>query len=819
MSQSSGQKPTSIGLQQGQQQQYPQQSQSVNSQQSSIFSGLQAGSSASPSINNFFTSSNIHNIGQIQNAGTQQQAQVQQSSNNLIGTSQIPNTIPASQVPINRFGRGSFRRGDKESKTYLQEIYGPYYLNCEQNIEEIKATGSVLGNSGISVNYGQQIQQKLFQECLENENIWKLYELVIENKSMHSWTDAIFYADKLITLTDGLAPFVYLLGECYFLNGDYKKVHSLFAKYKLISYNSHFTILAAKALYKNKQYEQCLNLLEQAQEQQVASLAQQGPSSFNYQGSTSAQGIPVGSNLNNPNQGLGASTFGQQQVGGQQFNNIHQQFGHNLHHSQNTFLHQQQQNQSQQQQMKNQNKLEAQKHLLKGLCYEASENKQNAVSSYMECLKRDPTCHEAFKRMIDFYLLGSTGKEQLLTSLNFNPEDIWIKQYYIARISEDTACKLDIQKGMDEELPSSVIGSDKSEVIMKDPSGAGIGGVTVPGNVNNDPKAQIRIQNLLERLRPENLFETLSQKNNIDLLCIKAKNCHAKYDIQKAYDICIKAIKIDPLYFDIIPVYCACLLHLNYLGELYYCAHNLVENYSTHPLSWFAIGTYYYLTKKYEVARKYFQKAIYLDRNFVYAWIGMAHSFAIQDESDQAMSFYRTVSRLFPGCYLAHLYMGMEYLRTNNLKTALLSFQYAKEINSNDPLIYNEIGVIYFKQKAYEEAKQKYLQAMNLCTEATNSIVHTILNNLAHTCRKMKDYKSAIQYYERCIQLEPKNYQTYFSLAYTYHISNQLNKAIAYYHKSLYYKHENQFAFDMLDRCLKDASEYPWESVYEAKNE
>lgn len=107
----------------------------------------------------------------------------------------------------------------------------------------------------------------------------------------------------------------------------------------------------------------------------------------------------------------------------------------------------------------------------------------------MECLKRDPTCHEAFKRMIDFYLLGSTGKEQLLTSLNFNPEDIWIKQYYIARISEDTACKLDVQKGMEEELPSSSTSNDKSDVIMKDPSGAGIGGITSPGNANNDPKA------------------------------------------------------------------------------------------------------------------------------------------------------------------------------------------------------------------------------------------------------------------------------------------------------------------------------------------
>ena len=59
----------------------------------------------------------------------------------------------------------------------------------------------------------------------------------------------------------------------------------------------------------------------------------------------------------------------------------------------------------------------------------------------------------------------------------------------------------------------------------------------------------------------------------------------------------------------------------------------------------------------------------------------MAHSFAIQDESDQAMSVYRTVSRLFPGCYLAHVYMGMEYLRTNNLKTAELCFKQAKDIN------------------------------------------------------------------------------------------------------------------------------------------
>ena len=125
----------------------------------------------------------------------------------------------------------------------------------------------------------------------------------------------------------------------------------------------------------------------------------------------------------------------------------------------------------------------------------------------------------------------------------------------------------------------------------------------------------------------------------------------------------------------------------------------------------------------------------------------------------------------------------MEYLRTNNLKTAFLSFQHAKDINSSDPLIYNEIGVIYYKERHYNEAKETFLAALNLCENTVNIIVETIWSNLGHTYRKLKDYKNAIKYYEKCISLNTKNANTYFSLAFTCHINDQLNKAICYYHK------------------------------------
>lgn len=90
----------------------------------------------------------------------------------------------------------------------------------------------------------------------------RLYDLTIDNLNVHNYPDAIFFADKLATLSNSHIGAIYLLGECYFRNGDFKKVHTLFQQYKLLSYNISFQLLAARALLNNKQYEQCLSALE-----------------------------------------------------------------------------------------------------------------------------------------------------------------------------------------------------------------------------------------------------------------------------------------------------------------------------------------------------------------------------------------------------------------------------------------------------------------------------------------------------------------------------------------------------------------------------
>ena len=110
-------------------------------------------------------------------------------------------------------------------------------------------------------------------------------------------------------------------------------------------------------------------------------------------------------------------------------------------------------------------------------------------------------------------------------------------------------------------------------------------------------------------------------------------------------------------------------------------------------------------------------------------------------------------------------------------------------------MIYSELGVISYKQKNYKEARDYHLKAYSLCkSEASFWVQETILTNLAHAYRKLRDYKNAIKELEQCICLNSGNPQTYFSLGFLYHLNDQLNKAISYYHKSLKYKHDNQFA-------------------------
>lgn len=214
---------------------------------------------------------------------------------------------------------------------------------------------------------------------------------------------------------------------------------------------------------------------------------------------------------------------------------------------------------------------------------------------------------------------------------------------------------------------------------------------------------------------------------------------------------------------------------------------------------------------KLNVAQKYFHKSSSLDPNFAPAWIGFGNSFAVQDESDQAMASYRTASRLCPGSHLPGLCIGMEYLRTNNLALAYQYVERASHICPTDPLVQNELGAILYKMNRYQDAKQHLENAIELCAKLPRrlwSVWEPCIFNLGHVYRKLRRFDEAIRCYQTSISLSTNSVASaYTALGLTHHLQGKPSKAIESYHIALGLKPEDTVSADLLSRALKDEFE------------
>jgi len=304
-------------------------------------------------------------------------------------------------------------------------------------------------------------------------------------------------------------------------------------------------------------------------------------------------------------------------------------------------------------------------------------------------------------------------------------------------------------------------------------------------------------------------LQVLEQTENLDVLLSKASQLFSSHKVEQAYEVSSKILREDPFHLAAVPLHCGCMASLGLVGELYNLAHNLVKDYKGSPAAWYAAGIYYYVIKKYEYSRKFFMKAFKMEKEYLPAWLGYGHTYAAQDQSDQAMSAYRSVARLFPGCYLANLYMGMEYLRTKNLRTALLSFELAKKVNENDAVVWNEIGVVLYKKQDFHRANEVLEGALKLCEGVMHTTAEAIIFNLAHTYRKLKNYEKAIEYYHKCIQLNSRNASTYSAIGLTFYLNGQVHDAVDAFNKALFLKSNDRFTNDLLYIALFECAESP----------
>ena len=407
----------------------------------------------------------------------------------------------------------------------------------------------------------------------------------------------------------------------------------------------------------------------------------------------------------------------------------------------------------------NNNFLLSVKYLLIGKAYEMQENKQPAIKNYLLSLEYDADNIEAFEILISNQLLTIEKKNELLNNLKLNSNNNWLSDYYKSKIDDN--------------------------IFM---------------TVNSEC-------NLTENDRI-NIIDILYKNNDMDLMKMESEKFFITRDYINTFNK-LKKINEDDFYnLEIIPMLCSSMIELNKIGDLYSLSYKLANNCGEKYISWYAVGCYYYSIKKYEMSRKYFLKCNQLNKNFPEGWIALGNSYAGLDESDQALNAYRTCLRLFPGCHFSNLYIGMEFIRTNNFKTAYNIFQNALMLNKNDPLVFNEIGVVNFKQKKYEEAENNFINGLKLCNFNDRSVtMMTILINYGHCLRKMRKFKEAIDVYMKVYLIDSRNVDVLNAIGSVLSFVGKFNEALDFLHRANFIKSNDGFSTDMINKCINDISD------------
>uniref|UniRef100_W5M4B4 Cell division cycle 16 homolog (S. cerevisiae) n=1 Tax=Lepisosteus oculatus TaxID=7918 RepID=W5M4B4_LEPOC len=524
-------------------------------------------------------------------------------------------------------------------------------------------------------------------------NLDRLRKRVRHYIDEQQYQSALFWADKIASLSHEDPQDVYWLAQCLYLTSQYHRASHALRSRKLDKLYRACQCLAAKCHYAAAEYQQALDILDMKEPPSKKLLGKSAKKDKGIKESAKDWGMPTSS-------------------------------------------------------------IKSSICLLRGKIYDAMGKRPQATSSYKEALKLDVYCFEAFDLLTAHHMLTAQEEKEFLDSLPLSEQCTKEEEELLRFLFESKLKKYN--------KPSELV---------------------IPGTVN-------------------------VLQDNLDVVVCLAERHYYNCDFNTCYKLTSMVMVKDPFHANCLPLHIGTLVELSKSNELFYLAHRLVDLYPNGTVSWFAVGCYYLMVgHKNEHARRYLSKALALERNFGPAWIAFGHSFAVESEHDQAMAAYFTASKLMKGCHLPMLYIGLEYVLTNNSKLAEKFFSQALSIAPEDPFVMHEVGVVAFQNGDWKMAEKLYFSVRYSVTQVSLKVNvdkwEPLLNNLGHVCRKLKKYDQALEYHRQALVLIPQHASTYAAIGYVHSLMGDFESAIDYFHTALAVKRDDAFSVTMLGHCIE----------------
>lgn len=394
-----------------------------------------------------------------------------------------------------------------------------------------------------------------------------------------------------------------------------------------------------------------------------------------------------------------------------------------------------------------------------GKCYDMVDNRVRSIRSLHCSIKIDPQCVEAAQLLSTGGLLTTDEKRSIFTQLNFCADQEWLKKFYQS-LSPPTASWTQTTKAI-------MTGSKSAAAYVR---------------------------------HAEHLVETLHRPD-------------------EAYRSIRQAYAMDPFDQHCVRVYVACLVELNLKTELFYLGHELTNTLPKLPLSWFAVGCYYWSCKKFDMAQNFLRKCTKLDKRFGGAFVVLGLVLSAQEESEQAISSFRTAARLMPGDHRPLVLLAKELVRTSYDSLALHFLNSALVLVPEDPVALNELGVVYLRLQRDEDAIYSLEKAANLAIK-NNFHSSEIFNNFATALRRSGRYRDALYWFEAALAENPHDASVLASIGFTMHLMRRFEEAISTYHRALAVNPASTFCAELLTRAMDDCYNFEhYNQDYSSKSE
>ena len=398
---------------------------------------------------------------------------------------------------------------------------------------------------------------------------------------------------------------------------------------------------------------------------------------------------------------------------------------------------------------------------LRGLCYAKQNAFDRAKNCYMDAVRIDVQCLEAFDQLMKNKLLSPGEEWEFLESLDFD----------------------------------SITASGSSS-----------------GQEAADFTKMLYTTRLSKYARPEDFstaVDTLSSHYNLatnpSILLAKAELLFTSCRFRDALVLTTSILENDPYNFTALPVHLACLYELREVNALFLLSHDLADTHPEEPVTWLAVGTYYLVINSIPQARAYFSKASLMDPHFGPAWIGFAHTFAAEGEHDQAVSAYSTAARLFQGTHLPQLFLGMQNLCLGNLVLAREYLNTAYAMCNTDPLLLNDMGVVFYHEQNYDSAIRVLELALSIARDIGSdpaSWLHT-RSNLAHAYRRSGMWLEALAEYDEVLRHGGRDAGTFTAKGLVLLEMDEWLEATTVLHEALAVSPQDPMATELLHRALE----------------